>query len=426
MKIEKLYELFLASDGISTDTRKLVPNTLFFALRGDNFNGNQFAQQALDEGCSYAIVDEPQSVQSDRFIQVESVLKTLQDLARHHRRQFNIPVLGITGSNGKTTTKELIGAVLSTTFNTLVTEGNLNNHLGVPFTLLRLNMDHEIAVIEMGASKPGDIQELAEIAEPTHGIITNIGAAHIEGFGSLQGVIQTKTELYRFIASTGGTLFCNRQDETLKSRLPENTPVSFYGDEQGITGHVTSLDPFVHFQWEQGDYVSPYLKTNLVGQYNFFNFLAAVCIGRFFEVPAEKINQALQEYVPSNKRSQVEKTERNTLIVDCYNANATSMRAALESFSAMQHDHKLAVLGDMLELGSISTEEHQKVADYVEKLESEAVLVGGEFQKIWTSLPRFKTVDDLIESGLLGKQKNRLILIKGSRGIRLEKAVEHL
>ena len=432
MTIEQIHSLFINSDGISTDTRKLVPNTLFFALKGDNFNGNKFAAQALLEGCSYAIIDEKEFAVSEKYILVENVLKTLQDLANYHRKQFNIPVIGITGSNGKTTTKELMGAVLATTYNTLITEGNLNNHLGVPFTLLRLTMDHEIAIIEMGASKPGDIKELAEIAEPTHGIITNIGAAHIEGFGSLQGVINTKTELYHFIEKTGGTIFVHAADETLMKHLPATTPVIGYGTSDGtINGAITALTPQVHFTWNEtplagNPYTSSVVKSNLVGNYNFTNFLAAICIGRYFNVTHEAINDALSNYIPSNKRSQIEKTKRNTLIVDCYNANATSMMAALENFVAIPHEKKMAILGDMLELGPISKEEHQKIADYLADKNLDVVLIGQEFGNVTSTFKKFTHVSELLAEKSLATLQDHLILVKGSRGIKLELVLPEL
>ncbi len=427
MQIEELHKLFLNADGISTDTRKLKPNSIFFALKGDNFNANQFAGQAISEGCSYAVIDEKEFAVSDQFILVEDVLKTLQDLANYHRRQFKIPVIGITGSNGKTTTKELIGAAISTTYNALITEGNLNNHLGVPFTLLRLNMDHEIAIIEMGASKPGDIKELSEIAEPTHGIITNIGAAHIEGFGSLDGVIKTKTELYNFIAQTSGILFYHAADSILTSKLPAGIQTISYGESQGdITGYITSLDPLVNFKWKEKNYESPEIKTHIVGKYNFTNFLAAITIARFFEVSHESINEALANYIPSNKRSQIERTKRNTLIVDCYNANATSMMAALENFVAIPHKSKLAILGDMLELGPISEEEHQRIADYLSDKNIEVNFVGKEFGATKTAFKKYAHVNDLLAEKSLPKINDHLVLIKGSRGIKLELVLTEL
>jgi UDP-N-acetylmuramoyl-tripeptide--D-alanyl-D-alanine ligase len=426
MEISSLYKEFVASNGISTDTRKIEKDTIYFALKGANFNGNEFAESALNEGCLFAIVDEAQYAVNEKCILVDDVLKTLQDLANYHRQQFNIPVIGITGSNGKTTTKELIGAVLEKKYNLLITEGNLNNHLGVPFTLLRLTADHEMAVIEMGANKPGDIQELVEIAEPTHGIITNIGAAHIEGFGSLEGVIKTKTELYQFIHKTRGELFINQEDEVLKAKQPEVTCFS-YGEKEGdLLGDLEALTPFVCFSWSYNDYKSPTIETNLVGRYNFTNFLAAVAIGKKFEVANEDINAALSEYTPSNNRSQVQKTERNTLIVDCYNANPTSMKAAIESFSEVDHQPKLAILGDMLELGDISKEEHQKVVGLLQSKGIEAILVGEEFASVESPYPHCATHKDVANDLKLDKLNNTLVLLKGSRGIKLESIIQYL
>lgn len=427
MTIEKLHKVFLECNGISTDTRKITQDSLFFALKGANFNANEFAAEALEKGCKFAVIDEEKYAVDNRFILVEDVQKTLQNLATYHRRQFKIPVIGITGSNGKTTTKELAGAVLQTTYETLITEGNLNNHLGVPMTLLRLNMDHEMAIIEMGANRPGDIAELCEIAEPTHGIITNIGAAHIEGFGSLDGVIQTKTGLYRFIEKNNGTLFCNADDHVLKNNLPLHIPVVYYGEKEGrITGKISELTPFVNFTWKESDYQSEVVKTNLVGTYNFTNFLAAICIGRFFGIEADKINQALSNYFPSNKRSQFEKTKRNSLIVDCYNANATSMMAALQNFVAIPSANKIAILGDMLELGEISQTEHQRISDFAKKHQLKTIFVGKEFQKVDIGGQHFLTSEELKNAGILSEISDHLILVKGSRGIKLESIIEML
>lgn len=427
MTIAEIHKLFLESEGISTDTRNLIPNTIFFALKGDNFNGNEFAEKAIEGGCSYSIIDEAAYNTHPQTILVDSVLQTLQDLANYHRKQFDIPVLGITGSNGKTTTKELIGAVLSKKFNLLITEGNLNNHLGVPFTLLRMNNQHDFAVIEMGANKPGDIKELVEIAEPTHGLITNIGAAHIEGFGSLDGVIKTKTEMYDFIDRNGGVVFYNAEDEILAQHLPDVNEIVSYGERAGsIQGELLKLDPFVNFKWKSAATESPAITTNLVGKYNFINFLCAVCIGNYFKVPAVDMNAAIAEYVPSNNRSQVQKTERNTLVVDCYNANPTSMMAALKSFVQMEADSKVAILGDMLELGQISDEEHQKIADFLHANEIKAFLVGSEMGKVNSSLQKFENAQDLIDHSVLRDVTNAVVLLKGSRGIKLESLIAHL
>lgn len=428
MKISELYQLFESCGYLfSTDSRKIVKDGLFFALKGDNFNGNQFALQAIDEGCSYAIVDEAVALDNEKVILVDDVLVTLQKLANYHRNQFQIPVIGITGSNGKTTSKELAAAVLMKKFKVLVTEGNLNNHLGVPFTLLRLRQEHEIAIIEMGANKPGDIAELVEIAEPEYGIITNIGAAHIEGFGSLEGVKNTKKELYDFIGEHEGHLFFNEEDEVLTNILPSNTSLFGYGERAGLVqGNLIAQNPQVEFLWSNLGYKSPILQTNLVGKYNFTNFLAAISIGVYFDVEKELINEAIVEYVPSNNRSQITKTKRNVLVVDCYNANATSMRAALESFVMINHEKKLVILGDMLELGDISKEEHFKVVNFLIENNLKAILVGTEMGLVAGELEHFQTWEELVESKLLESIDDHYVLLKGSRGIKLERLVEHL
>lgn len=426
MNIEQLHQLFSDSKGICTDTRKIEAGTIFFALKGANFNGNEYAKNALDEGCIWAVVDEEKFAIDERFILVDDVLKWLQDLANFHRRQFDIPVIGITGSNGKTTSKELIGAVLEKKYKLLITQGNLNNHLGVPFTLLRLNKAHEIAVIEMGANKPGDIQELVEIAEPNYGIITNIGAAHIEGMGSLQGIIETKTALYRWIDRVQGKIFINAEDDILRLNRPPVSCIS-YGEEIGdIQGTLEKLTPFVNFSWKKEGYESPSITTHLVGRYNFTNFLAAVAIGDYFKVEPLAINEALEQYVPSNNRSQVTKTKRNTLIVDCYNANATSMKAALNSFFEVEHDQKMVILGDMLELGNISSQEHQRIIEMVKGRDVKVCLVGQEFGKVNQEFPCFSNWEALKNQIDLDGISDHLILLKGSRGIRLENLIEYL
>ncbi|MCC7455128.1 MAG: UDP-N-acetylmuramoyl-tripeptide--D-alanyl-D-alanine ligase, partial [Crocinitomix sp.] len=354
-------------------------------------------------------------------------LLTLQDLARFHRRQFNIPVIGITGSNGKTTTKELAGAVLNCKYNVLVTKGNLNNHLGVPFTLLELNASHEVAIIEMGANKPGDIKELAEIAEPTIGIITNIGAAHIEGFGSLAGVVKTKGEMYDFIAKSGGKIFVNAVDETLKGILPSSVEAITYNGENGIVyGQVTGQSPFIRFKWQSNDYQSDEIQSKLVGTYNFTNFLLALALGVYFDVDKDKMNEAIANYLPTNNRSQVTKTQRNTLIVDCYNANATSMKAALESFIQVEGPNKLAILGDMRELGPISNEEHSKIVRFLAENQLNAFLVGEEFSKIESTFPTYKDWKSFVDQFDLSFIDDSIVLLKGSRGIRLEEVIPYL
>lgn len=426
MNIETIYSKFLETTGPCTDTRNIVKDSLFFSLKGGNFNGNEFALKALDEGCKYAIIDEEKYAIDNRFILVSDVLTSLQQIANYHRKQFDIPVIGITGSNGKTTTKELIGAVLDTTYKTLYTKGNLNNHIGVPLTLLGLNNSHEVAIIEMGANKPGDIKELVEIAEPNHGIITNIGTAHIEGFGSLEGVISTKKELYDFIDKIKGKIFINHEDELLNKIVPIDLLHVTYGEKEQsyIYGHLSHLTPFIHFGWRTDRYVSPIIETKLVGKYNFTNFLAAIAIGYYFDVDKHDINQALAEYTPSNNRSQVTKTDSNTIIVDCYNANPSSMHSALESFIEIENGKRIAILGDMLELGNVSEEEHQKTVDYLKANNIAAYLVGAEFAKTNTDIPKFDDVDTLITHLNTNAISNSLILLKGSRGIQLEKVLE--
>lgn len=427
MDIQRLYEIFLSSRGISTDTRKLEKDTIFFALKGASFNGNEFAHEALEAGCTYAVVDEDEYADREGCILVKNVLQTLQDLANHHRNQFDIPVIGITGSNGKTTTKELVAAVLSKKYNVLVTQGNLNNHLGVPFTLLRLDKSHEIAIIEMGANKPGDIQELVDIAEPNYGLITNVGSAHLEGFGSFEGVLRTKTELYRFIDQKGGLLFVNQDDAVLKGKLP-NVSVYTYGEHAAdVTGELLELNPFVKFEWRSKSMSNAQtVSSNLIGRYNLTNFLAAAAIGTYFEVSPDDVSLALEEYQPSNNRSQIKKTDRNTLIVDCYNANVTSMTAAINSLVETDHPKKLAIIGDMLELGAFSPKEHQAIVDLLNKEGLKAVLVGKEFGKTKTDYATYPDFQTLLKEENLSEISEHLVLLKGSRGIRLENLIEHL
>lgn len=427
MTIQEIHQLFLSSAGVTTDTRNLTKGGMFFALKGANFNGNTFAINALEAGCAFAIVDEPQEYADARIIHVENVLKTVQDLAHFHRMQFDIPIIGITGSNGKTTSKELTGAVLTKKFKTLVTVGNLNNHLGVPFTLLKLTKEHELAIIEMGANKPGDIKELVEIAAPTHGIITNIGAAHIEGFGSIEGVIKTKGEMYDYISTHEGTVFYHAGDPILSTILPQNVAIYSFGQSDAdVDGQLVAQNPFISFKWNTKTYHSPVLETHLVGRYNFTNFLLAVSVGNYFGVEPAAINEAIKMYVPTNNRSQITKTESNTLIVDCYNANATSMKAALESLLEIEGEEKVVILGDMKELGTISIEEHRKIVEFVRSNHLKAFLVGEEMGKVANGIPHFNSWNDLVKNPQFLALTNALILIKGSRGIRLEEILSYL
>lgn len=427
--MEKIYALFLETSGVCTDTRNIVKDSLFIALKGANFNGNSFAEDALRLGARYAIVDEKEFQTQDTIFFVEDALKCLQDLALYHRRKFSIPIIGITGSNGKTSTKELIAAVLCEKYNTLFTKGNLNNHIGVPFTLLNLTKDHEIAIIEMGANKFKDIAELTAIAEPTHGIITNIGKAHLEGFGTFEGVLKTKKEMYDSISSRHGVIVYNLDDEVLTNILPSDVSPFSYGQNNksaDVRGELIALDPFVKLKWHYGDYESGLVPTQMVGEYNFYNFLAAISFGVLMDVPFEKINAALSNYVPSNNRSQVQKTAHNTLIIDCYNANPTSMTSALKSFARMEADHKFAILGDMRELGAEEISEHQKIIELLLDLELDAILVGPVFNQMESEFRSFPSVEELNSYLETDVPSRGLILLKGSRGIQLEKAISVL
>ena len=420
-----LFDPFYNSSGISTDTRKIKENSLFVCIKGENFDGNTFAEQALEAGASHVIVDnEAYFLNPDKMTLVDDSVQYLQALANFHRKKFNIPVIGITGSNGKTSTKELIREVLAQKYNVLATEGNLNNHLGVPFTLLRLNESHEIAIIEMGANRFKDIEELCAIAEPTHGIITNIGKAHLEGFGGFEGVLKTKRELYEAVANVNGTLTVNKDDEVLLNALPNGVKTFEYSAVHGnVTGELSGLTPFVKMKWKAGEFESKELETQMIGKYNFYNFLAAISFGVQFDVENEKISEALVNYVPSNNRSQVKKTDKNTLILDCYNANPTSVKSALESFAMNDHPDKIFILGDMLELGKESKSEHEKILQLAKELNLIGFSVGPIYQELKSNqlINQFKSTEDaksyFISNGLEGK----LILLKGSRSIGLEK-----
>lgn len=423
--IEELYNHFLAcNQQVSTDTRNISKNSIFFALKGPNFNGNKFAKDALVNGANFVIIDEAEYSIDDRTILVDNVLTCLQELANFHRRKLKIPVIGITGTNGKTTSKELIGAVLSKKYNTHITSGNLNNHIGVPLTLLKLTSHHEIAIIEMGASKQGDIKELAEIAEPTHGLITNIGKAHLEGFGSFENIIKTKLELYDFIHSSKGEIFINNEDELLKNNIDAKIDIHTYGyKNSSVNGYVSENHPTISLQWSinNSDFQT---KTKLIGAYNLNNILCAICIGNYFNVPENKIHSAIEDYSPSNHRSQIVKTKRNTIIADCYNANPSSVMESLKSFNSINKANKLAILGDMLELGSVSYDEHLKIISYLQTKNIDAILVGKEFSKLKSNYPTFQNTNDVITFFDKKDFKNFTILLKGSRGIKLEKLID--
>jgi UDP-N-acetylmuramoyl-tripeptide--D-alanyl-D-alanine ligase len=430
--IPTVYSLFKKSLLVTTDSRKATSGTIFFALKGENFNGNQFAASALKQGCSYTVIDEEQYYTGENCILVKDCLAALQDLAKYHREQLKCPFIAITGSNGKTTTKELIKSVLSKKYKVLATSGNLNNHIGVPLTILEITPETEIAIIEMGANHIGEIERLCEIAQPDLGLITNIGRAHIGEFGSFEAIAKAKTEMYHFLRKKKGKVFINSANELLMSNAA--------GMEQITYG--SSRKDFCHCRLEGSD---PYLKVNyenetitsqLIGKYNFENIAAAICIGKYFKVETERIKEAIEEYVPSNNRSQIVKTKKNTLVLDAYNANPSSMKAAIENFYDMTGESKWLILGDMRELGKYEVEEHKTILELIaEKKFKNAVLVGDVFIKaVSESNPGgftpllFKNSDELanrLKAEPLSKVPS-LILIKGSRGIKLEKVVEFL
>ncbi len=425
--MENLFELFYETKGISTDTRNIDKDSLFICLKGDNFNGNKFAEQALENGAKYVIVDEIEYKTKPTIFLVENSLEFLQKLANYHRNKFNIPIIGITGSNGKTSSKELINAVLVKKYNVLSTIGNLNNHIGVPLTLLRLNKSHEIAIIEMGANKFKDIEELCTIAEPNYGIITNIGKAHLEGFINFEGVLKTKKELYDCIFKKKGSIIINSDDEVLLKNAPDVSKI-MYGttDKATIQGELINLSPFVEMKWKTENYASDLISTKMIGKYNFYNFLAAISFGITFGIEPGKINEAISEYTPDNKRSQIKKTEKNTLILDCYNANPSSMTNALESFSQINQSNKLAIIGDMLELGEESIKEHENILKLTKELNINVITVGPIFESINKDPFKFLNTSMAQEYFKTNPINENLILLKGSRGIGLERLEECL
>ena len=423
MEIEELYNRFTECNGLTTDSRHCPEGSMFLALKGETFNGNTFAAQSLAQGCRYAVVDEPQyaSPENPRIILVDNCLETLQKLANYHRRWLGTRMIGVTGTNGKTTTKELIATVLGEKFKVLYTQGNFNNHIGVPLTLLRLKPEHEMAVIEMGANHPGEIKTLVHIAEPDYGIITNVGKAHLEGFGSFEGVIRTKGELYDFLREKGNATIFIQNENPYLNKIAVGLTCVRYGQTPGldVTGKVVACSPFLHFSWT-AEGVSHEVQTHLIGAYNLDNALAAVAIGRYFGVEDTQICHALSSYVPQNNRSQLVHTASNTLIVDAYNANPTSMMAALENFRQMEAAHKVAILGDMKELGEGSHEEHQKVVDFLKECGFERVmLVGPEFGSTVSSFEHYKDVKEVEALLAAHPLLECCILVKGSNSMKL-------
>ena len=420
-----LFDHFYNSSGVCTDTRNIEKNCLFICIKGENFDGNQFALKALEDGASHVIVDNEKFFSDNgKMTLVRDSVEYLQKLSNFHRNKFSIPVIGITGSNGKTSTKELLNAVLSKKYNVLATKGNLNNHLGVPFTLLRLTKDHEIAIIEMGANGFKDIEELCDIAQPNHGIITNIGKAHLEGFINFEGVLKTKRELYSAIEKVNGHIVLNGDDNILLDILPKNIKHITYGTSDNCTihGELIGLTPFIEMKWSAKNYQSEVLSTQMIGKYNFYNYLAAIAFGVEFGVDPKAISEAIVVYTPTNNRSQVKKTNHNTLILDCYNANPTSMASALESFALNPHPNKFFILGDMKELGNDSSKEHQNIVQQFENLGLMGYTVGPEFSKIESNfvLQNFENTEQLVDYLKGTPISHRLILLKGSRSIGLE------
>jgi len=430
MTTQELYKIYRKHAQVAIDSRKVEKGSLFFALKGERFDGNRFAASALEAGAAYAIVDDPAVARGGRYVLVEDSLKALQGLARHHRQQFSMPVIGITGSNGKTTTKELVAAVLGSHYRLHYTQGNLNNHIGVPLTLLAMPAGLEAAIIEMGANHQGEIAFLSRIAEPSHGLVTNIGKAHLEGFGGIEGVKKGKSELYRYLAETGGMAFVNRDEPFLEELAAPVKKKVFYrrADNPAPAGRdievkLLETQPFVRaaFAGKEGKLCE--VGSRLIGAYNFNNIMTAIALGKYFKVPGEKIARAIAAYVPGNMRSQLLERGGNTFILDAYNANPSSMREAVLNFAAMEGRRKIAILGDMLELGAESRREHEGIAELVAQQGfDDAVFVGPEFEAAARSagFRHFADVAELKQWFSAQRFQDCHFLIKGSRGIRLE------
>lgn len=434
MNIADLYKLFQEYPMVTTDSRHCPPESIFFALKGENFNGNAFASKALEAGCAYAVVDEVVDMDASdkRIVLVKDVLTTLQQLANYHRRKLGTKIIGITGTNGKTTTKELLSAVLMQKYQVLYTQGNLNNAIGVPLTLLRLTEKHDIAVVEMGASHPGDIKELVDIAEPDYGLITNVGMAHLQGFGSFEGVVHTKGELYDYLRTREDSLVFIHNDNTHLNSLASGLSLVRYGlpspdNVLWVSGEVIDCAPYLRFRWRHVDGEWNEVQTSLVGSYNIDNMLAAAAVGLYCGVTIEQVNNALSNYIPQNNRSQLMHTSRNHLIVDAYNANPTSMMAALTNFQEMKVSPKMVILGDMKELGECSMEEHQRIANFLSTAGFDKVwLVGLQFGKVCTKDLVFADTVQVVQTITDNPIEGYYILIKGSNSMKLSQVVEYL
>ena len=427
MKVAELYDLYKNNPSVQTDTRKLKTGDIFFALKGNNFNGNNFANQAIEQGATYAVIDEKEFEIPGKTILVDDVLISLHQLARHHRQQFTIPFLAITGSNGKTTTKELIYAVLSTTYKTYTTEGNLNNHIGVPLTILKIKSDAEMAVIEMGANHIGEIASYCEIAFPDHGLITNCGKAHLEGFGNEEAVRKAKGELFDHLRNlTHGFAFVNWDYDYLREMSKGISGIIKYGttSEAHVIGKVLKSDPLLEVEIVQG-LDEKYIKTNLVGEYNLPNVLAAVTAGKYFNVAEKNIRKAIENYFPSNSRSQLIQKGSNKIILDAYNANPSSMKLSIENFARLPGSDKVLMLGGMAELGKKSIEEHKNILALINKFSWKAVvLVGDDFLKIENPYLKFESSQKAKEWLQQQHFENTYLLIKGSRSMQMEKVLE--
>ncbi len=425
--IHQLYEHFKAHPHVSTDTRKIIKGSIFFALKGPNFDANQFAEEALEKGAALAVVDDKRVMKDDRYFLVEDVLTALQDVARHHRDQLSIPVIGLTGSNGKTTTKELIYSVLSKRYSTLATQGNLNNHIGVPLTILSIQPGHEIAIIEMGANAVGEIALLSSIAKPSHGLITNIGRAHLEGFGGIEGVIRGKSELYQHLINTGGVVWINSNSHVLSNMAKRfKNPLMYPNQGDYYHCELAGMEPYLKIRTGEGKVLS----TQLAGKYNFDNIACALCIGKFFDVNPGDSAEAIEKYRPQNMRSEIIVKGSNRIILDAYNANPDSMAVALENLGEQHGEKKVAILGDMNELGAESEKEHRNLGKMVAKMSLDKVylcgkLIGVALEEL-TNAVHFNTRQELESYLKAHPVKNSLVLMKASRGIGLEKVMEYL
>lgn len=427
MKIKQLHSLYLECKSISTDTRKISNGNMFFALKGDNFNGNTFAKKALDIGAKYVVIDEAKFKTSNKTILVDNVLETLQALASYHRIYLNIPIIALTGSNGKTTTKELINTVLKKKYKTIATIGNLNNHIGVPLTLLSMNDETEMGIVEMGANHLKEIEFLCGIAKPDYGYITNFGKAHLEGFGSIQGVINGKSELYDYLTGNNKYIFLNADDTIQNEKL--STYIKKFGfsetDSNYFKIEFIEANPFVRFKIED-----TLINSQLIGKYNFTNLCAASIIGKYFNVDLKDIKNALENYSPTNNRSQIIEKGTNKIILDAYNANPTSMKAALENFSNLKDENKIVFLGDMFELGNEAKQEHQAISNLASSLDIDSIyLIGENFfitESNATKIKQYSSYNTLKESFNSIEIKNATLLIKGSRGMALERILDLL